>query len=115
MEGYFTWICGALAGLLLVAVAVAWFEHLVREDGRQTAFQSPARSRIAGKLDLELDELAATPAGDQPERRAALDGAMAKMAGGSGRLGWIDTAPMVNAGPEVLGSKPDQLEAQDTL
>ena len=114
MEGYSTWILSALAALFVVAVAIAWFEHLVRQDGREAAFKSPAGARYAAKLDLELDEFAAPIAGDVPERRAAFEGAIARMTGAGSALrgGWLDTAPMVNAG--ARDAAPSGLAALDT-
>ena len=106
MDGTLNLILGALAIIFLLAVAVAWWEHLVRSDRRQGVFVSTPASR-ALTVDVVLDDLGGAPIGgsDQPERRAALDGAMSRMArrGTERRApiatqGWAATAPMVAPG-----------------
>ncbi len=89
MENLLSWIAAAGSALVLVAVAVAWWEHLAR-SARPEPPADPAAPRNV-TVDVSLDTLATTPAGDTATRRATLDGAM-------GRMAWIDTRPMVQPG-----------------
>jgi hypothetical protein len=89
MESLLTWIGVASGALVVVAVAVAWWEHLARV-ARPEVPPQPALPRAA-TVDVSLDALAASPAGDTLTRRAALDGAI-------GRMAWTDTRPMVQPG-----------------
>lgn len=104
MEAFFSWVAAGFGALFVVAVAVAWWEHLVR-NARPQAPPQPAAAR-AVKVDVPLDTAAGLllPASDRDERRATLGGAMERM----GRVGraaradgaassdaWTETSPMV--------------------
>ena len=113
METIFSWVGAALGALFVVAVLVAWWEHLVR-NSRPPAPPEPAAPR-AVSVDVQLDALppaeppatvtpapeaapgAAPPASDAAQRRATLDGAMSRMsrAGGQDANAWAETSPMV--------------------
>ena len=102
MEAFFSWVGAALGGLFVAAVAVAWWEHLVRTS-RPPARPEPVAPR-AVSVDVQLDTLAAAepvPAAsatvsDAAERRAALDGAMSRMARAApDGSAWVETSPMV--------------------
>jgi hypothetical protein len=118
MPSLLVWIAYSLAGLFFIACVVAWYEHLGRSRPRtmEADWDSPAPKALS--VDIEIDTLAA-PAqapGDAGERRAALDGAMGRMArpGGHGSRGnrFGDTLPMVLPGkPAELSSKPRQRDS----
>ena len=113
MEVIFSWVGAALGALFVVAVAVAWWEHLVRSS-RPPAPPGLATQR-AVSVDVQLDALpadepavpavpaAAAPApaipptvNDALQRRATLDGAISRMARPSLDGGaWTETSPMV--------------------
>ena len=96
MDGLLSWIGTAFGALFVVAVAVAWWEHLVRSKQAHTPPEAaPAR---AVSVDVQLDTLTAALPGDSTERRATLDGAIGRMAQAGKRPGWVDTRPMVQAG-----------------
>jgi hypothetical protein len=108
MLSFVSWIGFGAAALLLVAVAVAWWEHIVREAGRaqgNAAAAEAARPRVV-QVDVALDALAAlgpqAAEGDSAARREALDGALGRMAlagaNTESRRAWIDTAPMIGPG-----------------
>ena len=100
MDVVFSWIGVAFGTLFVVAVAVAWWEHLVRNSRAPVPVDSmPPR---AVSVDVSLDSLAATAltaqtASDAAQRRATLDIAMDRMARPlDAEPGtWIETSPMV--------------------
>lgn len=114
MESILSWVGAALGALLVVAVAVAWWEHLVRSSRPPTSPEPVAPRAVS--VDVQLDALPAaeaTPAvaavpvapaahsvqrspGDAAQRRATLDSAMSRMvrAGQDGGA-WTETTPMV--------------------
>ena len=103
MHTLLTWTAYSLAGLFFVACVVAWYEHLGRSKrhSEDLDWESPLPKALT--VDVELDALAAQAqsAGDVGERRAALGGALDRMArpDGAGRgKGFGDTAPMVLPG-----------------
>ena len=115
MEIFFSWVGAALGALFVVAVAVAWWEHLVRSS-RPPAPPATVLPR-AVSVDVQLDALPAEPdaatapnapaaaaaptqRGDAALRRATLNGAISRMA----RVGpeggaWTETSPMVLHSP----------------
>lgn len=104
MEAIFSWVGAALGALFVVAIAVAWWEHLVRSS-RPPAPAEPMAAR-AVSVDVQLDALppaepaaptaAPPPATDAAQRRATLDGAMSRMARPSlDGNAWPETSPMV--------------------
>lgn len=114
MEAIFSWVGAALGALFVVAVAVAWWEHLLRQT-RPPAPAEPAAPRVVS-VDVPLDSVIDTPppapsaapsaapaappalpSGDAAERRATLDGAISRMARPAPpELGaWPETTPMV--------------------
>ena len=102
MESLLSWIGIGLAGLLGVAVIVAWWEHLGRNIGPLPV--APATAR-AVSVDVPLDAWPA-PAGDANERRATLGQAMDRM--GQARAqgeAWVETRPMVTPGT-TAGTTP---------
>ena len=107
MESLLSWI-GVFGGaLVVVAVAIAWWEHLERSV-RPAVPADPQPLRSA-KVDVSLDELATAPAGDRVERAVALDTAMDRMARPSAEIirgPWIDTRPMVQAGATTEEESP---------
>ena len=93
MEGALSLIGLACAALLVVAIAVAWWEQTGQE------------ARAAAQPDLHLDHLAelphpeAPPTGDQARREALLGHAMARMAQPpASSIAWMETQPMVAPG-----------------
>ena len=102
MEGLLSWIATACGALFVVAVAVAWWEHLARAR-KPPVEQAPDAARVVS-VDVHLDTLTAAPAGDSAERRATLDGAIGRMAQAGApdrpdrRPRWVDTRPMVQGG-----------------
>ena len=119
MEAFFNWVGAALGALFVVAVAVAWWEHLVR-SARPPAPPVTVLPR-AVSVDVQLDALpgqaAAPPApaaaaaalqrGDAALRRATLDGAISRMArpGPEGGV-WSETSPMVLHSPAETPTGP---------
>jgi hypothetical protein len=102
MESILSLIGLATAGLLAVAIGVAWWEQIgSRAAARRTLHATP---RHAVSVDVKLDELAGEPAraaSDQAARQAALGTAMARMARATPSptsLAWMDTQPTVAAG-----------------
>ena len=103
MESILPFIGLAAASLLVVAVAVAWWEQTGARA--KTRRPLPASPRHAVSVDVRLDELAAEPAAassDQTARQLALGSAMARMsraaAPAPASVAWIDTQPIVAAG-----------------
>ncbi|MBA4176204.1 MAG: hypothetical protein C0505_06550 [Leptothrix sp. (in: Bacteria)] len=100
MEAFFSWVGTALGALLVVAVLVAWREHLVRQTRPQPLPESPPQRAVS--VDVRLD----TQAGglyesDAVARRATLDHTMGRV-GRAARAGstggadaWTETSPMV--------------------
>lgn len=113
MESLLSWF-GAFGGaLVVVAVAVAWWEHLDR-SARPVAPPADPQPLRSAKVDVSLDDLVAIPPGDSVERQATLDVALDRMARPSpdGRPSaeiirgpWIDTRPMIQAG---IGSPAEE-------
>lgn len=107
MESLLSWI-GVFGGaLVVVAVAIAWWEHLER-TARPVPVADPQPPRSA-KVDVSLDELTTTPAGDRVEREVVLDVALDRMARPSAEIirgPWIDTRPMVQAGTTTEEESP---------
>ncbi len=104
MEAFFSWVAAGFGALFVVAVAVAWWEHLARST-RPLSTPDAAKPR-AVKVDVPLDTAHGVllPASDSDERRATLGVAMDRM----GRVGraaraegavspdaWTETSPMV--------------------
>jgi hypothetical protein len=122
MPSLLVWTAYSLGGLFFIACVVAWYEHLGRSrpHGMEPDWEATAPRALPLMLsvDIEIDALAApaqTP-GDAGDRRAALDGAMDRMArpGGYGSRGngFGDTLPMVLSGkPAGLDSKPRQRDS----
>ena len=111
MESIVTWIGTGMAGLLFVAIVVAWWEHLGRNEQRAAAENPSAPPARAVAVDIELDALAAVDAGDAGvtgERQQALGGALMRMAapalGRSKR--WLDTRPTVLKGAPEKNASP---------
>ena len=113
MEAFFSWLGAAFGALFVIAVVVAWWEHLVRST-RSPAPPEPAVPR-AVNVDVRLDGLAVAelvapvnpdvPAAsrsvsDTAQRRATLNGAMSRMARPSlDGSAWTETSPMVLHAP----------------
>ena len=113
MEAFFSWLGAAFGALFVIAVVVAWWEHLVRST-RAPAPPEPAVPR-AVNVDVRLDALAVAepvapvnpdvPAAprsvsDTAQRRATLNGAMSRMARPSlDGSAWTETSPMVLHAP----------------
>ena len=115
-----SWLAVAGAAVLLVAVAVAWFEHRRRKASRRN---DPAwrdteinLSALAGAadLDLSLDAAHGLPAHrpdlddeerEQTARQAVLAAALSRMARHKAeplqRNAWADTQPLVDASPSA--------------
>ncbi len=111
MQGLITWIGTACGALFVVAVAVAWWEHLVRSKQVRTAHQKTSTHAIT--VDVCLDTLTAEAPGDSAERRAALDSAIVRMTqpGTPGtRSAWLDTRPMVQPGPREVSRAASRSE-----
>ena len=101
MEGALSLIGLAAAALLVVAVAVAWWEYSVTAPRPAP----PARPQHAASVDVHLDHLLeasgdpAPPDGDQVKRGAVLGGALARMAQPRpSSLAWMDTQPTIAPG-----------------
>ena len=110
MEAIFSWVGAALGALFVAAVTVAWWEHLVRTSRPPTPTERAVPRAVS--VDVQLDTPlpagpavsaagpAPSPANDATMRRAALDGAMRRMA--SARVdgsAWTETSPMVLQSP----------------
>jgi hypothetical protein len=104
MEAFLSWVAAGFGALFVVAVAVAWWEHLVRNT-RPLPPPEAAVPRVV-KVDLPLDTAAGMllPASDTDERRAAMGGALdrigrvgraARAEGGISPDAWTETSPMV--------------------
>ncbi len=101
MESLLSWIGVAFGALFVVAVAVAWWEHVLRSERPESLPGGTPRRAVS--VDVSLDELAQ---GDAPARRAAMDETLARAGQASGgaeiiRGPWIETRPMVGPGPVV--------------
>ncbi len=101
MEAFFSWVGAALGALLAVAVLVAWWEHLTRNNRRPAVLPVAAPARSVS-VDVPLDALTPPTPGDTAERQAALDGALQRMTNTpqaparSAEAGpWTETEPMV--------------------
>ena len=108
MESIETWIGTGMAGLLFVAIIVAWWEHLGRNEQRAAAEIPSAPPTRVVSVDIELDALAAGDAGDAGERQQALGGALKRMAAPA--LGrpkrWLDTRPTILKGTPEKDASP---------
>ena len=116
MEAFFSWVAAGFGALFVIAVAVAWWEHLTRGT-RPPVPHEPVPPRMV-KVDVPLDTTAGVllPASDTDERRAALGGAMDRMGrvgraarteGGISPDAWTETSPMVlHPAPEVDAPAP---------
>jgi hypothetical protein len=112
MEAFFSWVAAGFGALFVIAVAVAWWEHLAR-SARPLAPPEATAPRVV-KVDVPLDTAAGVllPLSDTEQRRAALGGAMDRMGrvgraaraeGASSADAWTETSPMVlhpETGPE---------------
>lgn len=110
MDDIFLWVLGSAGGLLVLAAAVAVWEHLRRSVRPQDEFTSATPKAVS--IDLRLDRLTARPvpaatpaaiaASDIGQRRAALDEVLARIAqpaaASDSPLHWADTTPMVGPG-----------------
>jgi len=124
MEAFFSWVGAALGALFVVAVAVAWWEHLLRSS-RPPAPPATGLPR-AVSVDVQFDALPAqaaaataptapaaatapTQRGDAALRRATLDGAISRMARPGPEGGaWSETSPMVlHSAAETPDGPPD--------
>ncbi len=104
MESLWSWIVTAAGALVGTAVAVAWWEHLVRTTRPRVLPEAAVARKVA--VDVCLDTLASTPPGDTATRRAALDSAI-------GRMAWIDTRPMVQPGAAAASEATAARTTQD--
>ena len=105
MDSIVTWIGAGFAGLLFVAIVVAWWEHLGRDEQLAEAENAPAPTLHIVSVDVELDDLGS---GDARERQQALGGALTRMAApAAGRpQRWVDTQPTVLKGVAESGATP---------
>lgn len=104
MEAFFSWVAAGFGALFVIAVAVAWWEHLVRSA--RPPVPPPAAKPRAVKVDVPLDTAAGVllPLSDTETRRATMDGTMdrigrvgraARAEGGISADAWTETSPMV--------------------
>ena len=108
METLFSWLGTGFGALFVVAVLVAWWEHLAR-NAAPPPRPEPAEPRAAS-VDVHIDKLAETPPGDASARRATLDGAMGRAAQASAdaaRAAWTETSPMVLRADARAPVKPE--------
>ena len=113
-----SWLAVAGAAVLLVAVAVAWFEHRRRMTSRRNELPWFATEINTGHLvgaldlDLSLDSPPGPPANgpgsaaeesEQAARQSVLDTALTRMARHKTepdqRNAWADTQPLTHAAP----------------
>ena len=96
MEGALSLIGLAVAALLAVAIAVAWWEQTAAAARPVT----PPKPQQTPAVDVHLDHLADTPPpGDQAARDAVMGHAMARMAEPApSSIAWMETRPMVAPG-----------------
>ncbi|MBL8305360.1 MAG: hypothetical protein JNM33_01600 [Rubrivivax sp.] len=92
MEGFFNVVGAILAGLFMVAVAVAWWEHVRQAAGPPPP---PAEPHKPLRVDVDVEHLEA-PAGDAGERQRTLEGALNRAS--SVPSPWVETTPTVAAG-----------------
>lgn len=92
MEGFFNIVGTFLGSLFVVAVAVAWWEHLRRTERPQPLPAEPPR---AVRVDLDVAALAESP-GDSPARQRALEGALERAS--AEPVPWVATTPTVAPG-----------------
>jgi hypothetical protein len=115
MEVLLTWLGTGFGALFVVAVAVAWWEHLSRTA--RPLPPPPAETGRAVSIDVKLDTVAGilgdaiAPPGDSVKRRVTLDGAMGRMSkpgADARRTTWTDTSPMVQGAlhPELRKESP---------
>lgn len=108
MEALFNWLAVGFGTLFVVAIVVAWWEHLQR-GVRPPAPPAAAPVHVT-RVDLPLDTLAPELRGDAAQRRAALDGAIGRMArppSETDRGQWEPTSPMVlQAAPDPAPTLP---------
>lgn len=97
MEGLFSIVGTFLGGLFVVAVAVAWWEHL-RDQARPVP--RPPETHKAAHVDVDVAALAA-PTGDAGERQRALQGVLSRVSSESAP--WAETTPTV--APGTLGPR----------
>lgn len=117
MDELFGWVSAALGTLFVMAVGVAWWEHLARQ-ARPAPPPAPAVPRVLS-VDVALDNLAETSPptavpqptlaptlaptpesphrlGDAGQRQATLDDAIDRMTQPIAAAGaWTETTPMV--------------------
>lgn len=115
MESVLSWLGTAGGALVVIAMAVAWWEHLVRFDRRHAPV--PPQRPAPMTVDVALDTLVPpdAPTGDSAERRNALDGALGRMvqAGGVSSSVWLETLPMVLQPEGPPGGGPDSEAAAE--
>lgn len=92
MEGFFSIVGAFLGGLFVVAVAVAWWEHLRRTE-RPNAPPTTAPSTV--RVDLDIGTLAASQ-GDAGARQRALESMLQRAA--VEPVAWVATTPTVAPG-----------------
>lgn len=104
MEAFFSWVAAGFGALFVVAVAVAWWEHLVRSTRPLPAPEHAKPRAVTVDVPLDTAHGVLLPASDSDERRAALGGAMDRMGrvgraaraeGGISPDAWKETSPMV--------------------
>ena len=99
MEAFFSWLGIGFGTLFVVAVLVAWWEHVTRNGHRAVVAQAASGPR-AVTVDVPLDQLQATPpSGDAAARRALLDDTLGRLTQTGAEAGrgtaWMETSPMV--------------------
>ena len=114
MDVFFNWLAAGFGVLFVVALAVAWWEHLVRQA------RPPPRPECAAAHAVSVDVRLDTQAGglyesDAAARRATLDhtmgrvGRAARADGAGGSDAWTETSPMVlqpEAAPTTNNTAP---------
>ena len=105
MEGFFSIVGKCLGSLFVVAVAVAWWEHL-RAHARPAPPLPEAPKAV--RVDLDVETLVAAQ-GDTGERQRALEGALSRAA--AEPVPWVETTPSVAPGTlapahEAAAGKP---------
>lgn len=92
MEGFFSIVGAFLGALFVVAVAVAWWEHLRRTERPPVPPEAAPR---AVRVDLDVEALAATQ-GDAGARQRALENMLQRAA--VEPVAWVATTPTVAPG-----------------